>query len=116
LNSFLNEYVIAALWSSTDGQGIPLDDSFTISDIDKNSIKEMESDCTAFLSKSKDILERVGLDDSQVAHDFWFSRNGHGSGFWDHGLGEDGEELTKIAKSFGECHLEVGEDNVIYII
>lgn len=41
-------------------------------------------------------------------HDFWFTRNGHGAGFWD-GAYTHGDELTEIAKAFGECHLIDGE-------
>lgn len=34
-------------------------------------------------------------------HDYLLTRDGHGAGFWDRGLGELGDYLTKIAESNG---------------
>jgi hypothetical protein len=44
----------------------------------------------------------------------WLTRNGHGTGFWDRGLGERGDALTKSAESFGDAVLYVGDDGRIY--
>jgi len=52
--------------------------------------------------------------DHQAGVDFWFTRNGHGAGFWDRGLGEVGEHLSKIAKTFGTRDLYRGDDGLIY--
>jgi hypothetical protein len=35
-------------------------------------------------------------------HDFFLTRNGHGAGFWDRGLGELGDRLTALSKPYGE--------------
>lgn len=43
-------------------------------------------------------------------HDFWLTRNHHGSGFLDRGLGQVGDILTAAAKSFGEVNLYVDDD------
>lgn len=59
--------------------------------------------------------ERAGIDITlfdpvQVGHDFWYSRQGHGTGFWDRDevYGEDGDRLAAIARCFGVqqlyCH------------
>ena len=51
-----------------------------------------------------------------AGHDFAFTRNGHGAGFWDRGLGEMGDMLTEECKPYGSHNvtLEVDEnDNVI---
>lgn len=37
----------------------------------------------------------------KAGHDFWLTRSGHGAGFWDRGLGELGERLTKASKAYG---------------
>lgn len=42
------------------------------------------------------------MEAEQVGHDFWLTRCRHGAGFWDHGLGELGDRLTKVAQSYGE--------------
>jgi hypothetical protein len=45
----------------------------------------------------------------QMGHDIWFTRNGHGVGFWDRGLGDLGEGLTKIAESMGEVSVFIND-------
>ena len=51
-----------------------------------------------------------------AGHDFALTRNGHGTGFWDRGLGAIGDMLTDACKPYGAHHvtLEVDEnDDVI---
>lgn len=38
---------------------------------------------------------------STAGHDFYLTREGHGAGFWDRGLGMVGTALTKVAKDAG---------------
>lgn len=83
MNTFTRSYVTAALWSSTDDQGKPLDDNYTPRDIAPATLTRMEADCTRFLAENETLLSESGLDDSRAGHCFWLNRNGHGSGFWD---------------------------------
>jgi hypothetical protein len=53
--------------------------------------------------------------DEQAGADFWLTRNGHGAGFWDRGLGELGERLTEAAKASGSSDLYIGDDEGIYV-
>jgi hypothetical protein len=46
---------------------------------------------------------RPAYDSSQFGYDFYLTREGHGAGFWDRGLGELGDYLTQIAKSAGSA-------------
>lgn len=48
-------------------------------------------------------------DWEQLGHDLWLTRNGHGVGFWDRGLGELGSDLTKAASAMGEQWLYTAE-------
>ena len=51
-----------------------------------------------------------------AGHDFALTRNGHGTGFWDRGLGEMGDMLSNECKPYGlhSVTLEVDEnDDVI---
>lgn len=55
-----------------------------------------------------------GTTYDQIMHDFWFTRNGHGVGFWDRPeiYGEQlAEQLTEIAESFGEQWTYESDDN-----
>jgi hypothetical protein len=113
LDSFTTGYIECALWSSTecdaDG-GAPLDDNYGADDLTIASLREMVRDCKAFQRDNADDL--AGLDESQCGHDFWLTRNGHGAGFWDRGLGERGERLSKASKVYGSADLMVHRGRV----
>ena len=53
-------------------------------------------------------------NEERLGHDFWLTRNGHGAGFWDRGLGELGQKLTEATKTFGTSDLYIGDDGKIY--
>lgn len=50
-----------------------------------------------------------------LGHDLWLTRNGHGVGFWDRGLGELGSDLTLAANRMGEAWVYCGEDGLAYV-
>lgn len=51
----------------------------------------------------------------RAGHDFWLTRNHHGAGFWDRGLGELGKKLTQAAHDCGGCDAYRGDDEKVYI-
>jgi hypothetical protein len=123
--SFVDGYIVCALWSSTDNAdesgGEPLDKNYDETDVDAATLDKMTADCRDFFAKNAADLaaaiEAYGKDDSPgyAGHDFWLTRNGHGAGFWDGDLPEElGERLTVAAKAFGTCDLYVGDDGKIY--
>jgi len=122
LETFLNGYIGTALWSSTDDEGNPLDDVFDESMVDPETKKQMLKDCSEFMRKAKNELEQADEGDisSWAGHNFWLSRNGHGSGFWDVDDYKNkekvnlGMKLDKIAKTFGSYDLYVGDDGYIH--
>lgn len=52
------------------------------------------------LMKRRDYGWHDGVQNSeaQFGHDYWLTRNGHGAGFWDRGLGEVGDKLSELCK------------------
>jgi hypothetical protein len=116
LDKFTRQYIETALWSSTDESdesgGEPLDANYSASDIAPETVAEMAADCADFQEKYATLLDESGLDSERAGHDFWLSRNGHGSGFFDEGDGL--EKLQEAAESYGEYHLYVGDDGLIY--
>lgn len=70
----------------------------------------MAADCQSFIDANHDDLlaycDAVTTDgspaESYAGHDFWLTRRRHGAGFWDRGLGELGERLTRAAQSYSE--------------
>ena len=113
LDSFERAYLVAALWSSTDDQGEPLDSNYSIEDLSDETILKAKEDCKRFRIKAESFLD--GLDDEQCGHGFWLTRNRHGCGYWDRGYPKrTGETLTKMAHSFGKVYLYVGDDGKVY--
>ena len=49
---------------------------------------------------------------SSFGHDLALTRNGHGAGFWDRGLGDAGDVLTSWAESLGTLDIFHGHDSI----
>lgn len=113
LDTFTLAYIECALWSSMDDDCSPLDDNFGREDIHEIALAEMASDCADFQSAQAELLESISAE--QAGHDFWLTRNHHGAGFWDRGLGELGKKLTQAAYVYGSQDLYVGENGQLYI-
>jgi len=115
---FLEAYVEAALWSSTDESdesgGEPLDANYSADDIAPEAQKQMKADCEKFIKESGELLEDADMSDA--GHDFWLTRNRHGAGFWDGDWPEEaGKALTELSHKFGEQDMYVGDDGKIYV-
>lgn len=108
--AMIDGYVECALWSSLDEDDNPLDG--IDADLTDETRESMASDCQDFWASNYADLRT--MDAGQAGHDFWLTRNGHGAGFWDRGLGQQGERLTRAAKIYGGVDLYVGDDGLIY--
>jgi hypothetical protein len=67
--------------------------------------RELSADLYAFLDDADVARDVADLSPESVGHDFWLTRNGHGAGFWDRGLGELGERLSAAARVYGEDYV-----------
>lgn len=83
-------------------------------DLSPGALAAIMRDCAAFKAKAADLLQVAydcpapdqpgfdelrtcpDYDETQAGRDFWFTRNGHGVGFWDRGLGQVGADLTAL--------------------
>jgi hypothetical protein len=115
VTKFLDAYVAAALWTSSDDNDTPMNELYGAGDLSGELMAQMIDDCTAFLARRGDLLRDEDL--VYAGHDFWLTRNGHGAGFWSrpevYGE-EEAQALTAIAESFGPVDLYVGDDGRIY--
>jgi hypothetical protein len=110
---FFTSYVKAALFSSTDDNGEPLDKNYIATDISPDTLGRMKDDCMRF--ERSNGMDLRGLEAGKAGADFWLTRNGHGAGFWDGDYPDDiGERLTKSAQSFGTFDLCVGDNGQIH--
>jgi len=83
-------------------------------EIDQDFLRESVIDCLAFYSRISCYLSDDNI--TQAGHDFWFTRNGHGAGFWDRPevYGDTyADKFSKIAESFGEAYAVYDEMGVI---
>lgn len=123
LSEFATAYIVAALWSSIDDDGNPLDDGYGREDIAPDTIQAMLADCRAFYTAHESAIHcdggPTGPDGSSqtemAGNAFWLTRCGHGAGFWDGDWPEPhATELSDSAESFGDFDLYVGNDGKIH--
>jgi hypothetical protein len=129
----------ARFWAAKTGENFAPDTSmqrfgFEPDAITDEAMRSIAEDCEQFLDAERaDIdayCEQLGEwhgSDSvrgadarysgleQAGGDFWLSRNGHGAGFWDRGLGELGERLTRAARAWGSSDLYLTDDERIHV-
>lgn len=123
-DAFTRAYMECSLWSSTDESGINLDDMHDLQDIAPDTYAQMIVDCVKFQGENMRMLQaaykrgnRINGEEytaSNAGHDFWLTRNNHGAGFWDRGIGESGNTLTKACEAFGNVDLCIGDDGKIH--
>lgn len=120
-------FEIAALWvtpyEDADGEMRELDADFDTSDIAPEVSAQIRADLRDFtltnrhlIAQAQEIASQRGRTFSMadVGHNYLLSRNGHGTGFWDRGLGTVGDELHANAKAAGEFDLYPGDDGKLY--
>lgn len=118
----LQGYLEAAFWSSTDDDG----KSFEYRDFHELAVSALQAasdDCAMFLARCEasninwwedNPPHREHTIAEVLGHDFWLTRNGHGAGYWDGDWEIFGDDLTDVAKTFGETDLYVGDDGLLY--
>lgn len=109
-------YLEAALFTSTpedDPEGVWDDITiYTLSVEDLIAVRDM---IDKFYDEYLDIITSAESSYTQIGHDIWYTRNGHGVGFWDRGHTKDVEEkLTASAEALGEAHICVGDDGLLH--
>lgn len=89
-------------------------------DCSQELLEAVQQDCTDFQTANKDLLDlaynhpTITYNEDQAGTDFYLTRCGHGSGFWDRGLDEIGTKLTDASKVYGDVYSYVGDDSQIY--
>lgn len=104
---------------------IPEDAGFV--ELHPDSLANILTDCAAFEQEAGDLLakayDRDGYTPERAGHDYWLTRNGHGTGFWDRSeLDADklGDALSEVARGRGEPqvwfadHVEYGDAPYVY--
>lgn len=117
LDPFTLAYVEAAMWLLTDDDGHSLD-YLGLHDVAAETIANVIDECKLWQVQHEALLNRAqaeyGYSRRSAGHDFYLTRNGHGAGFWDRGIGKIGEALTKAAAAEGNDDWYVGDDGQVY--
>lgn len=117
LELVLAGYIQAMQWASTDGDDNSLED-YELSEEAKENCRQA---CVNLLDKHRSLVVTVVCEDTgtynydNVGHDLFLTREGHGAGFWDRGLGMNGDLLTDYCNEIGTADPYVGDDNLIYL-
>ncbi len=116
LADIVREYVETLLWSETGDDGEPLDATYEADDIAESAKAEMRADVENFVRGCESERPHIfgGMSAGTIGHNFALTRNGHGAGFWDLGLGDRGDWLTEQCRPYGTQSLYVGDDGKIY--
>lgn len=130
MGGVLNGYITAGIWSEG-CQGTAEHDNCRGSDCDTSlmdigygsehlsaaAARDAEADVEGFIKGC--LAERPNcfdtIDDDAIGHDIWLTRNGHGAGFWDRGLGELGDWLTGMCKPMGSAYMYINASGEVEI-
>lgn len=109
-------FLECALWASADDECLL--DRFSFDDVSEDALSDMSAFVDRFLEDPATFhpIARLSLKGDDIGHNLFLSANGHGTGFWDRGYGEDGDILHERAKVCGELGLYVGDDGKIYVL
>lgn len=120
LDAFTQGYIEAMFFTDTGtGDDEDLEDA-TVADLSPEALETIKADCAAFQAKAAALLEEAyGRDytEEQAGRDFWFTRNGHGVGFWDRTdleEGDLGDRLSDMCRH-SEVYLYRGDDGLLYV-
>jgi hypothetical protein len=121
LDAFTQGYVEAMFFTDAscadDGE---LEDA-TFDDLAPEALARIQRDCEAFQTAHAALLEeaytRDDYSEEQAGRDYWFTRNGHGVGYWDREQLNDGglgDKLSAAAR-YSTVDLYRGDDGLVYL-
>lgn len=119
LDAFTQGYIEALFFT----EGLDPDDELYelgFFDFDANSLQQIIRDCMEFQTKYASLLAfTYQVDDyneERAGHDLWFTRHGHGVGYWDRGFPKElGNRLSDFARGMKETWPYAGDDGLIYV-
>lgn len=121
LDDFTRGYIEAMFFTETGTGDDGEMEHVTLDDLAPETWAKLEADCRAFqeanaddLAEACDTVAAEGYDMEAAGRDYWYSRNGHGVGYWDRQLGAIGDKLHAVAKHHA-VDLYLGDDGRLYL-
>lgn len=120
LDAFTQGYIECMFFTNTGDRADGRLESAAFCELSAESLDSIIKDCARFQAENKVALYRAcdggtTYDETQAGHDFWYTRNHHGCGYWDRDLGDVGDLLTTAAHKWGEVDLYRGDDGKVWI-
>lgn len=123
-DAFVDGYIETLLYStndeSDDSGGDPLSNHHDSTSLAPEALLSVETTCARFIEHALRLLneavERPGYDWSSAGADLWYTSAGHGVGFWDRDVLDDGglgNALTQRCQH-KEMYVEVGDDGKVH--
>jgi len=127
LSAFTQGYIEAAFFCGVEiGDDADKSDAFSFGDLAEDALMALIGDCQAFETANAADLEAIDgvawdsghYDREAAGGDYWFTRNGHGVGFWSRSFEGDAaevaERLDQAASQAGESDLYLGDDGQVW--
>lgn len=124
LDAFTQGYIEAMFFTdASDPDDGDLQDA-TTAELAPDTLAQIVAECSDFQTRHAALLAQAyacaDYGPEQAGRDFWFTRNGHGAGFWDRDqLDELGDALSELcgwrAPAFHEINLYRGDDGKVYL-
>lgn len=117
VNAFVDAYIDTMWWANAyaeneeTGELEPAGfDAYVHGDYADGTEQTLINDALTFvMNNGRNIRRAVDAYDhyswGMAGHDYALTRNGHGAGFWDRGIGDLGDLLTGAASAYGESGL-----------
>lgn len=117
---FVREYILTMMFTASDDDGDSLYDGTpggqfeydhtpdeAIDDLPESELSQIVADCESFWESALEISPDCEQHEEAIASDFHYTRNGHGTGFWDRDyLAEElMEKLCELARPHGTLEL-----------
>jgi len=130
MEKFVDSYLETAFWATCEydengDMGENLDENYDPDvDLDSESKEQIVNELTDFVEENKffilKAMRRTANDETQLGHDLWLTRNGHGVGFWDGDwidcqYKDYGQDLTKMAEDLGTQDL-YAQDGKVFVM
>lgn len=121
LDDFVRGYIEAAFFTAPEDEGL---DDLGFHDLPQETVEQVIEECEEFVRDNAadlDTLYEADPDygEAEAGRDFWFTRNGHGVGYWDRGFtgdaAEAAESLTQASEAWGEVYLGKDDDDNLTI-
>jgi hypothetical protein len=114
IDAMVDGYLDAQLWAQSDNErddsgSTTLGENYDRADIADEYVESVRDEIAALVADHPLAVRmyaaqrqfNAGSVWAHFGHDFYLTREGHGVGFWDRGLGELGDYLTQISKWAG---------------